>query len=201
MRKLVVGIAALLLSACGGGETYQVAPVTAFTALSGIGTPSGMSPLPGGLSPVSVNFESVPADNTVQWLFTHEGDDIARIVARVTPDGDAASNVTVEYVQGQAPDENWRNAQARRLIQQQIHRLVVEAVDSTMESRPFNEELRADVRRSVAMNSIGSMMQDASTAMDEAVKKQKERRAAAENAGSTSPYAATKPATDLSKYN
>ena len=80
MRKFLIVASALLVSACGG-ETYPVAPTEAFLTLSNIGNPPGTSTLPGGLSPVNVSFESVPADNSVQWKFTHEGDDIGRIVA------------------------------------------------------------------------------------------------------------------------
>lgn len=201
MRKtMMIGVAALLLGACGG-EVYPVAPTEAFTSLSGIGTPSSMDSLPGALGPVSVNFESVPADNSVQWLFSHDGDDIARIVARVTPDSDTSSSVTVQYVQGSAPDENWRNAQARRLIQGQVQRLVVEAVDSTLENRPFDEGLATDVRNQVTMASAGAMMKDASDAMDQAVARQKERHAASDAAAAANPYMASKPATDLSKFN
>jgi hypothetical protein len=201
MRLLFVGLAALLLSACDSEETYQMAPIEAFTALSGIGTPSGMSPLPGGLSPVSVNVESVPADNSVQWLFTHEGDDIARIVARVTPDGDTASTVTVKYVEGQAPGQKWRNDQARQLIRDQVQRLVVEAVDSTLEKRPYNEALRNEVRHQVTLASVGSIMSDVSASMDAEIRRRKEREDAYENSVPSNPHSATKPTTDLGKYN
>ena len=201
MRALLVGIAALLLSACDSEETYQIAPIEAFTALSGIGTPSGLSPLPGGLSPVSVNVESVPADNSVQWLFTHDGDDIARIVAQVTPDGKTASTVTVKYVEGAAPGDKWRNEQARRLIRDQVQRLVVEAVDSTLERRPYNKALTNEVRRQVTTASMGSIFDDVSASMDEEIKRRKEREDSYKNRAPSNPHSATKPSTDLSKYN
>ena len=60
----------------------------------------------------------------------------------MTPDGDKASTVTVQYVAGTAPDENWRNSDARRLIENQVQRLVVEAVHSKFENRPFDDELK-----------------------------------------------------------
>ena len=200
MRRLTIGLAALLLSACGG-EVYPVPVTQAYLSLSGIGTPLGMSPLPGGLSPVTVRFESLPGENMVQWKFSHEGDDLARIVARVTPDGDNSSNVTVSYVNGDAPDDKWRNGQARGLIEREIQRLVVEAVDAKLEQRPFNDELRKEVTRQVAMATISAMMGDASNAMDKAIKEQKEREAARGSASAANPYNATKPSTDLSKYN
>ena len=196
MRKLIVGMAALLVSACGG-ETYPVAPTEAFMTLSSIGNPPLTSPLPGALSPVSVSFESIPADNSVQWLFRHEGDDIGRIIAQVTPDGDAASNVRVGYLDGSAPDDKWRNGQARRLIRDQIQRLMVEQVDSTFEKRPFNDGLKKDVNLQVTTASMGALMNDVSASMDQHIKAEKDRK----NQSSANSYTATKPATDLSKYN
>ena len=196
MRKLMIGMAALLVSACGG-ETYPVAPTEAFLTLSNIGNPPGTSMLPGALSPVNVSFESVPADNSVQWKFTHDGDDIGRIFAVVTPDGDAASNIRVGYMDGSAPDDKWRNGQARRLIRDQVQRLFVEHVDATFEKRPFNDGLSKDVTLQVTSASMGALMNDVSASMDAHIKKEKE----AKNQSNANPYTATKPATDLSKYN
>jgi hypothetical protein len=189
-------MAAMLVSACGG-ETYQVAPTEAFLTLSNIGNPPGTSTLPGGLSAMNVSFESVPADNSVVWKFTHDGDDVGRIVATVTPDGDTATNIRVGYMDGSAPDENWRNGQARRLIRDQLQRLFVEHVDATFEKRAFNQGLKNDVVMQVTTASMSAIMNDVSASMDAHIAKEKERK----NQSSASPYAATKPSTDLSKYN
>ena len=196
MRKLIVCVAALLVSACGG-ETYQVAPTEAFLTLSNIGNPPGTSTLPGGLSAMNVSFESVPADNSVQWKFTHDGDDVGRIFAVVTPDGDAASNIRVGYMDGSAPDDKWRNGQARRLIRDQLQRLFVEHVDATFEKREFNQGLKNDVVMQVTTASMGAIMKDVSASLDAHVKREKE----AKNQSNANPYTATKPSTDLSKYN
>lgn len=201
MRKIIVCIAALLLSACGS-QTYQVPAVQAFSSLSSIGTTPGMSPLPGGLDPVQVSFEAVEGDNAVKWHFTHDGEDIGQIIAQVTPSGASASTVTVWYVDGNAPDDHWRNSAARGLIKREIQRLAVEAVDSTLTNRPFDMELKKDVARQVAMSSIGSMMEDASAAMDEAAKNfdEYDRQEEASRAQSEAAQAAEqvgKPTTDL----
>ena len=196
MRKFVICAAALLVSACGG-ETYQVPAAEAFQTLSNIGNPPLTSPMPGALSPVSVQMEQVPADNSVQWLFRHDGDDIGRIVATVTPDGDAASTIRLGYYDGSAPDDKWRNGQARRLIRDQMQRLFVEHVDSVFEKREFSQGLRQDVMMQVTTASMSAIMNDVSASMDEHIKKQKERA----NSASANPYTASKPSTDLSKYN
>jgi hypothetical protein len=199
---MVIGLAALMLSACGGGsEVYPVPASQAYQSLSGVGTPNGMSPLPGGLQPVTVSFEALPGDNMVQWKFSHEGDDLARIVAQVTPDGDNSSNVTVAYVEGDAPGDKWRNGKARELIKRDIQRLLVEAVDAKLENRSINEDLRKEVVMTVTQSSIGSMMGDASKAMDEAVARQEEDDRQQEADRAANPYNATRPSTDLRKYN
>jgi hypothetical protein len=202
---MFLGLGALLLSACGG-ETYQVAPVEAFSSLSSIGTTPGMDPLPGGLYPVHATFESVPGDNAVRWSFTHEGEEIGQIIAKVDPEGANASKVTVYYVNGTAPDDHWRNGAARRLIEQQIERLVVEAVDAKLKNRPFDEGLKQDVAMQVTASSLGALMEDASSAMDEAAKKSREyeqeaevRRAQSQAAREASQVG--KPTLDLSSNN
>ena len=207
MRRTIIGVAALLLASCGGGgEVYPVPSTQAYLQLSSIGTPPAMDPLPGGLSPVSVRFEAIPGENSVQWLFTHEGDDIGRIVARVTPNGPASTNVTVAYVNGTAPDGNWRNAQARQLIENQVQKLVVEAVDSTLENRRFDENLRRQVATDVSTSSVGAMLGDISSSADAVAAEEKEREQHQEDASSASPDVAispndaSKPMTDLNKF-
>lgn len=198
MRKFMICLAALLTSACGG-EVYPVAPLEAYQTLTGVGT-TNITPLPGALSEMNVEFEAVPADNAVQWIFSHKGDDIARFIAKVTPEGDTSSNVALHYVEGDAPDENWRNGQARTLIQAQIQRLVIEAIDSQMEKRPFSDDLRRQVVAQVSMSTVGAMFKDANASMDEAIKKRKEAEAESQNSRYISPNAATKPTTNLSTY-
>jgi hypothetical protein len=200
MRRLTIGLAALLLSACGG-EVYPVPVTQAYLSLSGIGTQGGMSPLPGALSPVTVRFESLPGDNMVQWKFSHDGDDLARIVAQATPEGDTSSNVRVAYVKGDAPDDKWRNGHARGLIEREIQRLVVEAVDAKLENRSINDQLRKDVVIQVTTASMGAVMSDVSSSLDKHIADEKQRKAESEARRSANPYNATKPSTDLSKYN
>jgi len=199
MRKLLIGAAALLLAGCGG-ETYQMPVDQAFQTLSSVGS-SEFSPLPGGLYDVAVRFESVPADNTVQWLFSHDGDDLGRFIAKVQADGATASTVTIDYVEGSAPDENWRNGQARTMLQTGVAQLVNEAVDSKMESRPFDQALRAQVAKTLMMTSMGGVMQDVSASMDAHIAKQKQREMESVAAAEANPYSATAPATDLSKFD
>jgi hypothetical protein len=207
MRRTIIGLAAFLLASCGGDEVYPVPSAQAYVELSSIGTPPAMDPLPGGLSPVSVSFEVIPGENSVQWLFTHEGDDIGRIVARVTPHGAASSSVTVTYVNGTAPDGNWRNGQARQLIENQVQKLVVEAVDSSLENRSFDDNLRKQVAMDVATSSVGGMLSDISSSADEVAAGEKERERQQEGASSASsdvainPDDASKPTTDLSKFD
>ncbi len=199
MRLIMVGAAALLLSGCGG-EEYPVPASQAYTTLAGVGTPEGLYPLPGGLTDVAVRFEALPTENSVQWLFSHDGDDLARIVAKVAPSGDNASNVSVEYVEGSAPDEKWRNGQVRNL-QTAVQQLVVEAVDSKLDGRPFDMALRANVNATTSAMSAGSMMKDANSAMDKAIEEQKQSEREAEAASEANPYAKTQPTMDLNKFN
>lgn len=204
MRKFVIGVVALLLSACGA-KTYPVAASEAYESISSLGSDT-LEPLPGGLDPVDVSFESSPADNAIQWKFSHENDDIGTIVAKIDAKGDNASDVTVYWAEGTAPSGNWRNSEARALIKGQIIRLVNDAVDAKIMKRPMDAELKKDVYAQVAMSSIGSMMEDASASMDKAVaefdKRDKQREASRTDAAAREAASKVgKPMTDLSGSN
>ncbi len=200
MRLILLGASALLLAGCGG-EEYPVPASEAFATLSSVGTPAGLYPLPVGVHEVAVNFESIPADNSVKWNFSHEGDDIATIIARVEPNGDNSSNVTVNYAEGTAPDENWHNGQVRRLLRNQVQQLVVEAVDSKFEGRPFDSDLRASVSAATASASVGAMMKDIDASLDAEIERREQRERQKEYRVASNPNNATRPTMDLNKFN
>lgn len=200
MRSIVLGAAALLLAGCGG-EEYPVPADQAYATLAAVGTPTGLDPMPLGLEEVGVRFETLPSKNAVQWHFSHDGDDLARITAKVEPNGDKASNVSLEFVQGSAPDENWRNGEVRRLIKNEVKKLVVEAVDSKMENRPFNMALRANVSAATAAASVDAIMKEVDSSLNAEIERRAERERENEARDATNPHNATKPSMDLSKYN
>lgn len=202
MRKFVIGIVALLLSACGA-KNYPVAASEAYESISSLGSDT-LEPLPGGLAPVDVSFESSPADNAIQWKFSHESDDIATIVAKIDPKGATSSDVTVYYAEGTAPSGNWRNSEARALIKGQIIRLVNDAVDARIMKRPIDKELKKEVAAQVTMSSIGSVITDVSAEMDKAAadfhKRDKEYEAVRADAAARAAQASVgKPTTDLDR--
>lgn len=200
MRFILLGASALLLAGCGG-EEYPVPASEAFATLSSVGTPAGLYPLPVGVHEVAVNFESIPADNSVKWKFSHDGDDLATMVAHVEPNGEKSSKVTLSYADGTAPDENWHNGQVRALLRRQVQQLVVEAVDSKFDRRPFDADLRASVSAATATASVGAMMKDVSAGFDAELERRADREREDKNRSATNPYNATKPATDLAKFN
>ncbi len=200
MRFFPLVASALLLAGCGG-EEYPVPASEAFATLDSVGMPKGLYPLPVGLEDVNIDFQSVPDASAVQWKFSHGGDDLATIVARVDPAGEAASKVSVYYAEGSAPDENWRNGKVRGLLKREVQQLVVEAVDSKFEKRPFDTALRARVSAATAAASMGALMQDVVASRDAEIERRKQRDFADGAQVSGNPAEATEPMTDLSKYN
>jgi hypothetical protein len=201
MRFILLGASALLLAGCGG-EEYPVPASEAFATLQSVGTPTGLYPLPIGVEDVSVNFSTVPEKNFVRWNFTHEGDDLGTIFAQVEPNGDNSSIVKVSYADGAAPDEKWRNGKVRGLLERQIQRLVVEAVDSKLEQRPFDTALRANVSAETAAASMGELFKEVTASRDEFIENEAQRERESESRRAAyNPADAAKPMTDLSKYN
>ena len=191
--------AAMCLTACGG-EKYPVPAAQAFDTLSSVGTPTGVSPLPAGLTGVSVSFDSLPSDSQARWRFSRDGSDIGAIVAKVEASGDKASTVTLSYVDGTALDGEGNNHQVRGMIQNAMKPLIAEAIDARFENRPFDMALYRQISATTAATNIGGMMKEASDSMDKAIAKQNAERAQSA-AQPNNPYAATEPSTDLSKTN
>lgn len=200
MRSILWGASALLLAGCGGGEKYPVPANEAFGLLSSVGLPKGLYPLPVGVHEVAVYFEPVPADNSVKWHFTHQGDDLATIFARVEPNGDKSSNVTVDYVEGIAPDGNWNNRQVRKLLRNEVQKLVVEAVDSKFDGRPFDADLRNKVTVATASASVGAMFKEVDASLDEEIERREQVERDREDRAAMIPNN-SKPTTDLSNFN
>jgi len=199
MRRTAITIAlALALAACGG-EKYPIPATQAYDRLTSIGS-TGVSPLM-AMSDVSLSVDSTPADSSVRWRFSHDGDDLGTIVAHIEPDGDQASVVSTEYIKGPAPDENWRNADMRGLIEGGMRQLIEESIRASFEQRPVNPELRKSLEMAAMQANIGGMMQDVSASMDEEIARRADREREADSRAATNPYNATKPTTDLSKFN
>lgn len=196
MRSIVLGASALLLAGCGSGEEYPVPATEAFATLSSVGTPAGLYPLPVGVHEVAVNFESMPAENSVKWHFTHAGDDLASIIARVERNGDRSSNVTINYVEGIAPDGNWHNGQVRKLLQREVQKLVVEAVDSKFDGRPFDADLRNKVIVATASASVGAMFKDVDASLDAEIERRDQRESEREDRAARIPNN-SKPRSDI----
>ena len=202
MRGLLIGVAALALAGCTSSETYPVAATEAYSTLSGLGYPDGVYPLPVGLISVGMEFEAVPADNAVRWHFKNaEGGDLATVTATVAPDGEAASTVSIAYAEGTAPDGEDSNKKIRRLIQAHVQPLIVEAVDAKFENRPFDKDLRYTADSMTATATIGDMMKDVDSSMEAHIAEEKRQKAEKEARVYVDPREATKPTTDLSKFN
>lgn len=205
VRMMFLGAAALLLAGCGG-EEYPVPAGEAASLLAGLGHTPAVSPMPVALEEVKVSFESLPGGNAVQWAFTHDGDELGQIVAMVEPSGEAASKVTVDYVEGSAPDGKLNNGKFRAQLKGGVKQLVVEAIDATLERRPFNTALRSQVDASITAALMGAVIDKTYSGINAALAKQDrldKERANAPNYVHERPVPqdASKPTSDLSKFN
>ena len=187
----------MLLAGCGG-EEYPVPASEAYAKLSGVGTRACLQC--GRAEEVAVSFESLPSKSGPVELQPWRRR-LAKFIAKVEPNGDSASIVSLHYVEGSAPDGNWRNKQVRRLLRNEVQRLVIEAVDSKMESRSFDMALRADVSAKTASASMGAIIGDVSKSMDAEVERRAQRDREDEARAAANSHNAAKPSMDLSKYN
>lgn len=202
MRLLMLGISAVALAACTPSETYPVPASEAYSKLTGLGYAKGLYPLPVGLMDVGMQFEALPADSSVRWHFRGKGgSDLATVTAIVQADGDASSTISFVYADGSAPDGENRNGKMRQMIKSHVQPLIVEAVDAKFENRAFDKNLRYTADSMTATASIGDMMKDVDSSLEAHIAKEKEREAERESRALVNPRNATKPTTDLSKFN
>lgn len=203
----LVAAASLFLSACGGGGTKYPVPAAEATAmLAGLGTSPAVAPMPAALPDVEVVFESLPGGTSVQWAFTRQGEDLGKILATVAPDGDAASKVTIDYVDAVGPIATPVTTKYRDQIKGNVRQLVGEAVDSTLDRRPFDMALRKQVDDNITVAMIGPVFQDIGSKIREADAKQaKLDRERAEEPDyiiePANPRGASAPTTDLRRFN
>ncbi|QNN64756.1 hypothetical protein H9L12_10915 [Sphingomonas rhizophila] len=199
MRKFVL-IAALALgvAACGG-EKYPLPAAEAYASLTSVGVPHGARPL-SPLHNVSINVEQIPADSSVRWSFSKDGADLGAIIAKVDPDGESASVISTDYVDGTASGDD-QNRMEVGLIKGSQRQLIEEGIRAYFEKREFNSDLRKSLEMAAVHANIGGMMQEASASMDRAAKESNERRREAESEVARNPYTASAPTTDLSRFD
>lgn len=188
---------ALSLSACTERtESYAVKSSEAFATLASAGYAYGIYPLPSGIGArdVTLSFEAVPTDQTAYWAFTRNGKEIARVHAVVEGD-ETSSTISYSYAEGEgAADEK----KLERQIKLHMPLLIAEAVDAKIENRAFDQSMKSQADAVSMTASMGGMMTDANSKMDEAIKKNEERTL--QTATVPSRADSVRPMTDLSQY-
>ena len=205
LRMTLLGTAALLLASCGS-EEYPMPVAQAVSTLAGLGYSPALSTMPAALGKVQVSFESMPDGQSVQWSFKRGRDDLGRIVAMVEPSGEAASKVKVDYVEGS--DHGGGTAgRIRKQLQVNLKPLFVEAVDSTLDGRAFDQAVRAKVDTALNEGLGPTMFSGVDASLDAEVKRRREREpngpsrrfdGSRKSSPSQSP---TAPTSDLSRFS
>ena len=204
VRLTLLGAAALMLAACGGDE-YPMPAAQAASTLASLGYSPVLATMPPALGKVQVGFEALSDGQSVQWSFRRGRDDLGRIVATVEPSGEAASKVKVDYVEG----SDHGGGTAGRLRQQlkiNLRPLFVEAVDSTLDGRPFDEAVRAKVDTALAEGLGPTMFSGVDESLDAEVARRDKNDSDSANRRANSrrtppPQAATQASSDLSRFS
>jgi len=203
-RLAIVGAAALLLSSCGS-EEYPMPATQATSMLASLGYSPVLATMPAALGKVQVGFETMPDGQSVQWSFRQGRHDLGLIVATVTPNGETASTVKVAYAEGS--DHGGGTAgRIRQQIKINLRPLFVEAVDSTLEGRPFDEAVRANVEAALGEGLGPTMFSGVDSSLDAEVERRREREPNGphrpfDGSRKSSPQGPTQPSTDLSRFN
>lgn len=204
IRMMILGASALLLSSCGS-EEYPMPAAQAGSMLSGLGYSPVLATMPTAIAKVQVSFESLPDGQSVQWSFRRGRDDLGRIIATVMPSGKTASTVKVDYVEGE--DHGGGTAGRLRMqLKTNLRPLFVEAVDSTLDGRPFDEAVRAKVETALNDGLGPTMFSGVDASLDEEVERRRDREPNGpsrrfDGSRKSSPQGPAQPTTDLSRFN
>lgn len=204
LRLPLLCAAALMLSSCGSDE-YPMPAAQAGSMLASLGYSPVLATMPAPIAKVQVSFETLPDGQSVQWSFRRGRDDLGKIVATVMPSGDAASTAKVDYVEGE--DRGGGTAgRLRKQIQTNLRPLFVEAVDSTLDGRPFDEAVRAKVDAALTEGLGPTMFSGVDASLDAEVAKRDKRdsnrpRRRSDSSGNPAPQGAAQPSTDLSRFS
>jgi len=204
MRAPFLAIFALALAGCGGTkESYEVPVSDAWSKVSGAAYAAAGFGVPTGLlgADVRASFESFPGERTGYWKFTRKGKELGRL--NVAVEGDTSSStVSYTYASGDVASDDQK---AENLVRQYSQPLIVEAIDSTIEGRARDEQLKrhADVQSTTVM--MGQLFKEVDKSMDAAVARfdEQERDRKRRNANAAVNRArtnSTKPMTDLGGY-
>ena len=205
LRMTFLCAAALLLTSCGS-EEYPMPAAQATSMLSSLGYSPTLSTMPAALGSMQVGFETMPDGKSVQWSFRRGRDDLGHITATVEPKGDTASTVKVDYAEGE--DHGGGSAgRIRMQLKNNLKPLFVEAIDSTLDGRPFDEAVRSKVETALAEGLSPTMFSGVDASLDEEVARRREREpngpsrrfdGSRKSSPSQSPG---QPTTDLSRFS
>ena len=168
IRLPALAALALSLAGCGGAkETYQAPVSETWSKVSSSAYAAAAFGVPVGLlgADVRASFESFPGERTGYWKFSRKGKELGRL--NVAVEGDAeSSTVSYNYASG---DVAAADQKAEKLVRQFGQPLIVEAIDSTIEGRARDDQLRrqADAQSTTAM--MGQLFNDVDKSMNAAV--------------------------------
>jgi len=155
MRKWML-IAALLLGGCAQELSNQVPADKAMDTIDSASSDDALD-LPQGMHDAEVSYESVAADHAATWTYRFGEQEIGKIIATVTPAGDAASKVSINFVDSGA-QLSGRASVLRNLVSSDMVLMVKEALAARFENRDVDAGVKRQVAMDVAQASIGSVM-------------------------------------------
>lgn len=205
IRMMILGASALLMAGCGGAEEYPMPAAQATSILASLGYSPTLSTMPAALGKMQVGFETMPDGQSVRWSFRRGRDDLGMIVATVMPNGENASTVKVDYVEGE--DHGGGSAgRIRMQLKTNLRPLFVEAVDSTLDGRPFDEAVRTKVETALNDGLGPTMFSGVDASLDAEVARRRDREPNGpsrrfDGSRKSSPQGAAQPTTDLSRFN
>jgi hypothetical protein len=176
-------VAAALLAACGESKSYPIAAAEVTSKLLSTRPPKGV------FGSTATDVMVTQGDGgTVRWTVLKGGSQVMRLVATITPDGDAASRVavSVEPPNNDANSAIGKNMADNPAVVKLYKAAMAEQIDARLTNREFNFTAIQGQMVAAAMATMPKMQ----ASLDEAVKSSRDMERDREQGQKDAAYAA-----------
>ena len=169
---VLAAVAAGLLAACGGGKSYPISAAEVTGKLLSTRPPSGVF----GSAATDV-MVTQGEGGTVRWTVLKGGSQVMRLVATITPDGEAASRVSVsaEPPNNDAHSAIGKNMADNPAIVKLYTAAMIEQIDAKLTNREFNFAAIQPQMMAAAMASMPKMQASVDQAMKQSQDMERDR--------------------------
>lgn len=189
-----------------GGELYAMPQSDIYRQIQDLAPHPKIAAFQVQVPDARIDVVAEPALPGVRWHFTHGGDDIGNVVAKLSPASSGRTRVNVYFEPGVTDESKWKIKDVRKALKIVAVATMAEQIDATLEKREVDQSIIADAAVASIITNPQAIQREAISRMDEhaaweAEDEKREAERKKEQAVREAYANAGKPTTDLSRFN